>query len=76
MFCLGLTLLELGLLKSVDKVITKDGLFDNRQLNSYVGQFQADYANNPLLVALVQAMVEPAPQKRPTFIGSPDQISL
>lgn len=74
-FCLGLTLLELGLLRSVHKVITPDGLFDLRQLATYVSQFEKEYANNQLLVAMVKAMVEPVPQKRPTFIGDSHQIS-
>ena len=68
-FCLGLTLLELGLLKSVNKVVTKDGLFDFNQLKTYMHQFEAEYANNNLLVAMVRAMIEVVPQKRPTFIG-------
>lgn len=68
-FCLGLTILELGLLKSVHKVVTPDGFFDPKTLNDYMTQFEREYANNKLLLALVRAMIEMVPQKRPTFIG-------
>lgn len=68
-FCLGLTLMELGLLKSMTKLVTKERIFDNNLLTSYFNQFKIEYKNNKLLIALVKSMIELIPMKRPTAIG-------
>lgn len=68
-FCLGLTLMELGLLKSLTKVVTKEKIFDNTLLTNYFNQFKNEYKNNKLLVAMVKSMIELIPLKRPTAIG-------
>lgn len=68
-FCLGLTLMELGLLKSMTKLVTKERIFDNNLLSSYFNQFKMEYKNNKLLIALVKSMIELIPMKRPTAIG-------
>lgn len=68
-FCLGLTIMELGLLKSLTKVITKEKIFDKNLLASYFTQFKMEYKNNKLLIAMVKAMIELTPMKRPTPIG-------
>jgi len=68
-FCLGLTLMELGLLKSMTKLVTKERIFDNNLLSSYFNQFKMEYKNNKLLISLVKSMIELIPMKRPTAIG-------
>ena len=73
-FCLGLTIMELGLLKSLTKVITKDKIFDFTQLNQYYEEFKKEYKNNKLLVALVKAMTEINSQERPSFIGEAEAL--
>ena len=68
-FCLGLTILELGLCKSVDKVITFDKLFDRECLSRYLTEFSKKFSHNPFLLALVTKMLEINPHMRPTFKG-------
>ena len=68
-FALGLTIMELGLLKPLNKLITIDKLFDKNQLTSYFKQFEAEYKNNKLLISIVKSMIIVNPQERPTFIG-------
>lgn len=68
-FCLGLTILELALCKSVDKVITHDKIFDRECLNRYLKEFQEKYSNNPFLIAVIMKMLEINPHLRPSFNG-------
>jgi len=69
-FCLGMTIIELGILKSLTKVVTKDHIFDTSQLQKYFEQFKNEYKNNKLLISLVQKMIEVNPISRPTFVGN------
>lgn len=68
-FCLGLSILELGLLRSVDNVISPEKYIDRGKLKKYLNQFQKDFHFNPLLVKVVEFMLEIEPTRRPTFIG-------
>lgn len=68
-FCLGLCFLELGLLRSVDKVITRDKLIDQNRLKEYLSAFKNTYETNSLLVSSVRKMLELHPERRPSFIG-------
>lgn len=68
-FALGATIMELGLLKPLNKLITEDKHFDTNQLTSYFKQFQNEYKSNKLLVSMVKSMINVNPIERPTFIG-------
>ena len=68
-FCLGMTIIELGILKSLTKVITNDNIFDIPLLQKYFEQFKNEYKNNKLLITMVEKMIEVNPVSRPTFVG-------
>lgn len=68
-FCLGLSILELGLLRSVDNVITSDNFLDRGRLKKYISQFKKEYSFNPFLIKVVEYMLEIEPSRRPTFSG-------
>ena len=68
-FCMGLSILELGLLRSVDNVITSDNFLDRGRLKKYISQFKKEYNFNPFLTKVVEYMLEIEPSRRPTFTG-------
>lgn len=68
-FALGATIIELGLLKPLNKIITEDKMYDPNQMKIYLSHFENEYKSNKLLVSLVKVMVKANPQERPTFLG-------
>jgi serine/threonine protein kinase len=69
-FALGATIIELGLLKPLNKIVTEDKMYDPNQMKIYLKHFENEYSSNKLLVSLVKVMVKANPQERPTFLGN------
>ena len=68
-FSLGLSILEMGLLKSVQTIYGLNDNFDDRALEELLGEFEVKYEDNPLLFTSVQKMLEINEEERPDFIG-------
>lgn len=66
-FSLGLIILKLGNMKSVQHIYSPDGSINQNALDELFLQFKSRYQSNTLLVTSVQKMLEPYEENRPTF---------
>ena len=68
-YCLGLCLLEMGLMQSVHQVITDQKDFDENLLKQYKSQFQRKYQDNAILISIINSCLETIPEKRLSMQG-------
>lgn len=66
-FSLGLTILQAGLLKPIDKIYEPTA-FNEKTLSIFLKEFQDRYADNPLLCATLEAMLNVPEASRNSFI--------
>ena len=67
-FSLGLVLLEAGLLKNVSNIYAGSTI-NETVLDQYVGEFEGQYCDNPLLFSSLQRMLELKEDDRADFVG-------
>jgi serine/threonine protein kinase len=66
-FALGLTLLEAGLLKSVQGIYEGRSTVDSKALEELIQEFELQHDDNPLMYSTVRKMLEIEEDERPDF---------
>lgn len=70
MFALGLSILEAGLMRSVQGIYGNDNSgFQAKALEDLLNEFENKYLNNPLLFTSVRKMLEVDEENRPDFVN-------
>ena len=67
-FSLGLTILEAGIMKSVQSVYNKEGGIDYGILEEFLLDLERKFQENPLLYTSVRKMLEIDEEERPDFL--------
>jgi serine/threonine protein kinase len=65
-FSLGLVLLKVGLLESVNDIYSKSGL-DAEKLSKKIAKLKKKYPENVLVMSTIEKMLEIDPENRPDF---------
>ena len=68
-FALGLSILEAGVLRSIQGIYGLNDNFDENAFEELLGEFEMKYEDNPLLYTSVRKMLEINEDERPDFIG-------
>ena len=68
-FSLGLTILEAGLMRSIQSIYTGREEIDINILESFLNEFEQRYSENPLLFTSIRKMLDFKEEERPDFIS-------